>query len=52
MRAFWKNQKVRTVELQKIESFRGSIAKIEALNVELNITPNFWNGLKCNFPLF
>jgi hypothetical protein len=34
-------KKVRIVELQKFESFRGCIAKIETLKAELKITPNF-----------
>jgi hypothetical protein len=33
------------VKLQKFESLGGCIAKIEALDVELKIAPNF--GVKC-----
>jgi hypothetical protein len=39
----WSNYK-------NLEVCRGCIAKIETLEVELKIAPNF-EGLKCNFPI-
>jgi hypothetical protein len=46
----YENFEIKLLELQKFGKFGRCITKIETLEVELKIAPNF-GKIKCNFPL-